>query len=625
MKKIDNYRGRKILSPYRIVTHQIHDEKYKRLDHRMTCAICGREYWSHKCGKFWVQTCQSCDLYVICANKECKKENLVTDHPSRVLENIKNGNISCCDLICSSKAREQQQKRKLCPVCGKNNFNIMGLCMTCHNKEINSSIICPIHGFQENSFGGKCIKCINENQYDRLVKLAVKNCNKLNDGYWKTEEGKEKKSKNFKENCKISIKYCKNCNCETKHRGNKCLICHPEANGNGSPIFTIKENVKTYKNIPVDYLSKIILKDNNELKKYPELEIRNGYVCFHFRDIITDNFIGDIKNFRLSNNSEIFYKGKNLTYILKNLENKIYKKKDYPEFYKKYCDICKKETWYYNDICLNCEINYNNTKKLDKNNECNYYNNNFSFKNKVKYYKGEPIEFVISKLDSGEYNIKDNCIGFNKRYCKNCKSEVWHCGAECIVCGNINKLNNGGIPNFIEIDNVLYYYDKDAKKYIPWKNYKDKIENKKEIPNSIKEFQNLIQQNYLNNDIFIQQTFRTQESKNWSGAKAAFEMSLAEKNIVWFVYIKFYRKINDANYIKPLVAGKSGSLLVNKSGSDVNFSENVEDGPARRLLSESNGKYVWDKTKILVVSCKSEEEALKIESEIQKKYNLFGS
>ena len=160
-----------------------------------------------------------------------------------------------------------------------------------------------------------------------------------------------------------------------------------------------------------------------------------------------------------------------------------------------------------------------------------------------------------------------------------------------------------------------------------WSCIKDRIINKEIIQNiDLINFTLQIQQDYPNNTIFIQQTFRTQDSKDWSGgAKQIFEQSLFEKEITWFAYIKFYIKTNDKNYIKPLVVGKSGSKEVNSQGSDVNFSENVEDGPARRLLYDSNGLYSWDKTKILIISCNSEEEALKIEKEIKEKYNLFYS
>ena len=76
-------------------------------------------------------------------------------------------------------------------------------------------------------------------------------------------------------------------------------------------------------------------------------------------------------------------------------------------------------------------------------------------------------------------------------------------------------------------------------------------------------------------------------------------------NVGWFVYVKFYVKKDGG--IKPLVIGKSGSLLVNMYGSDLSFSIDVNDGPARRFLAEEGLE--WCKTQIAVLLVESEEEA----------------
>lgn len=65
----------------------------------------------------------------------------------------------------------------------------------------------------------------------------------------------------------------------------------------------------------------------------------------------------------------------------------------------------------------------------------------------------------------------------------------------------------------------------------------------------------------LPEDFQIIQTFRSQDSQDWTGARQAFEQNLIDLNIEWFTYIKFY--IDENNKIRPLVAGKSGSLNVN--------------------------------------------------------------
>ena len=120
---------------------------------------------------------------------------------------------------------------------------------------------------------------------------------------------------------------------------------------------------------------------------------------------------------------------------------------------------------------------------------------------------------------------------------------------------------------------------------------------------------------------FVQSTFRIQKSIDWIDASLAFEKNLLEKEIKWFSYIKFY--INNNNKILPLVSGKTGSLLVNSSGSDVNFSEDISHGPARKLLKENNLE--WDKTQILIISANSENGAYIIKKYLKNNYNLLSS
>ena len=173
------------------------------------------------------------------------------------------------------------------------------------------------------------------------------------------------------------------------------------------------------------------------------------------------------------------------------------------------------------------------------------------------------------------------------------------------MTGEINKLNNF---NFYEKDEELWYYDSQLEDYVRWEDFKLKFKINNinfKLPKNFKIFT----------------TFRTQDSEDWSGAKAAFEQNLVDNKIEWFVYIKFYIDLNEE--IKPLVIGKSGSLLVNSSGSDLSFSINIEDGPARRFLNENN--FEWCKTQIAIYKCDSEREALDLEKEMQLKYNLFGS
>ena len=120
----------------------------------------------------------------------------------------------------------------------------------------------------------------------------------------------------------------------------------------------------------------------------------------------------------------------------------------------------------------------------------------------------------------------------------------------------------------------------------------------------------------IDNSFFIL-TGRNQNSNSWEG-KEAFDQFLINQNIGWFVYIKFDIIGN------PLVVGKTGTLKVSNSINDIVFDYwESNHGPARQYLRDNN--LDWDKTKILVVPCCTEQEALNKEKEIHDKYSLFYS
>lgn len=205
--------------------------------------------------------------------------------------------------------------------------------------------------------------------------------------------------------------------------------------------------------------------------------------------------------------------------------------------------------------------------------------------------------------------------------CKSCHDKWYDCNnhlPNVREAGdrNLKEFHHNGCFNcFKEIDGILYYFDSNEdnqNNYIPWEDYKQKfLKISQERNNFIDEIKNQY-------PLFkIIPTFRSQDSVDWSGARTAFEQSLIDEKINWFVYIKF----DELN--RPLVVGKSGSLNVNCNGSDVSFSADVNDGPARKFLFEEGIN--WNKTKILILPIQNEKEAYKIEKEIQENYNLFGS
>ena len=229
----------------------------------------------------------------------------------------------------------------------------------------------------------------------------------------------------------------------------------------------------------------------------------------------------------------------------------------------------------------------------------------------MKKSSGERIR-KFDATEKGKANTQNQLKKLNsivKQFCDKCGTTTAHDGfGNCLHCKP-----RCSAPNFIEKNEILHYLDK-RKVFVPWEEYKKAFKVKESA-----------QDCNLPDGFELYPTFRTQDSKDWSNASQAFDRSLVEANIGWFVYIKFYvDKNNDGELVRrPLVVGKTGSKLVNKSGTDVCFSTDISDGPARRFLSEENLE--WDKTVIAICKCESELEAYQLEMNIANTFGLFES
>ena len=236
-------------------------------------------------------------------------------------------------------------------------------------------------------------------------------------------------------------------------------------------------------------------------------------------------------------------------------------------YHKQFCNVCNKITFH--NGFNNCII-------------CNPIGmkTNFIIDSNILFYKDYEWNDFCNKIKSGELDI-NSFPGIENRF-------------GIITYNRIDPLTDKKIlkiSNFQIVDNVAFYYDQFTHDYILWSDYKSKFKT-----------QNI---NNLPEGFVIYPTFRAQDSKDWKGSLQAFEQNLIDNEIGWFAYIKFY--IDENNKFKPLVCGKSGSKLVNVSGSDVSFSIDINDGPARCFLQEEG--FEWCKTQIAILKCDSEEEA----------------
>lgn len=132
--------------------------------------------------------------------------------------------------------------------------------------------------------------------------------------------------------------------------------------------------------------------------------------------------------------------------------------------------------------------------------------------------------------------------------------------------------------------------------------------NKKSIEDELKKSQ------YVERFAFFKTHLEQGECRWRKGKHVHFEDDLEVANLRYFAYIKFYLEDNN---MYALVAGKTGSRIVNAYGSDVRFQVYPKKGKAKKWLYDNDKD--WCQTEILVVATISEDkeesnrEALAIE------------
>lgn len=253
--------------------------------------------------------------------------------------------------------------------------------------------------------------------------------------------------------------------------------------------------------------------------------------------------------------------------------------------------------------------------------------NNSSFINmhNVRYYRDKKedgsIELILLKtlvedILSGIRNIEDY-PEFDIRC-----DRVYYCNRD-VLNDDIISLQN----KFVEVENELWFNSGNGFK--PWDQWKNEFisqlsrtnldEIKCEVENTLSEIFGVNKY-----EVIIQPTYRKQEWKDgWkNGSNQAFERGLIESGVGWFSYIKMITD-NGSKKLAPIVAGKSGSQLVNR-GSDVSFSLKIKDGPSRKLIKESES-IDWYREEIIIIKCETEKEALDVERKLQIKLGLLGS
>ena len=270
---------------------------------------------------------------------------------------------------------------------------------------------------------------------------------------------------------------------------------------------------------------------------------------------------------------------------------------------KRYCEHCKCEEWHCETECLVCgDIN-----KIE--------NNNFIVKNNIKYFKNEPIEEVVRKLDSGEYTLdKLNENGTKYFSGWDYRFGHWCYNGEDVLTGKMYKLNGN---NFYTVDAVEFVFDFSIEQYVEsskfFKKHQERIENLDS---------NEFIDKFINEEGFKKEAIVVTGENSWN--RSMTDKYLVDKNYGWICYIKMFQN-------KPFIVGKTGTTLVSKSYIDFNFIVGDREnpnyaGPGREYIRRYYPDIEFtDFEYVLVRGFGTEQEALEFEDYIARKYQLFQS
>ena len=543
-------------------------------------------------GKFMLAWCDECQSYACkyksgwCRKCQARESGLGNPnvHAKTIKSQLERGTFNMLQPeVQKSKASNKNVKYgdepRFCEKCKrvtmhkvwKNGKTSCRTCSAANNGQ--KYVFCEICG-EETLYNGKiCVKCNPESQAIGLHKAKCVKCDEvtLHCGSNCTVCNGIKTAQGMK------LVWCEECQEETYHQGGRCFKCKPW-NFGALPNFITKDHVLFYKGVEINEFLKHL--DNGKTEIPSVIEKKQGRWCYYGADILTGEKI-PYDGFLVVRDGVTYYRNVEVHELIKRLDTG---EMEVPAGFEK-----RQGRWCYNRVDI-----LSNEKILN--------NNFFSERKGVRYYRNQELTGLLARLDSGEVEPPPGFESRLGRWCYN--------GRDVLTDGKILTFG----ASFAEHDNVRLYLDPVSNKYVPWDQYSKDFLNA-DVPAGLDALQKVVPGSV------ILPTFRDQTSKSWAGARQAWEELLTSSGIGWFAYIKLY--IGKDGLARPLVGGKSGSALVNSAGSDLNFSEDAEDGPARQFLVDSNLE--WLKTHVLVVPCDEEQLAYAMESDLILHFHLFGS
>ena len=616
--------------------HNLTEDKYPKPDDNIhICKKCRKEIFGEK--KISICECDRCHTKFFSTSNRKKYCPNCIKHPvcnycGRVIKEyeivIDDDNPHYCNVTCSNRHQaDENSKAGFCIVCGKycDHRDALAQGVECGCSSDNLE-----HVRQLNQEPGECCCC------HKIVESRDRQgrCKKCHDKWydWQTHlpQVREQGDRNLREHHNNgggitskewsifdydNLECTKNCKCKDncpfvmllhlsekeneeikKHiKKNKFGYCEVSANLiKKQSNFITKQGVKCYKGIPVDYLVRQILNKEVDIKDYPGFEIRCGRVCYYGVDVLIDEQIYLDYNFQVVNGVK-FYKNTPVEEIVKGILNKTLDINDFPGFDIRLGRVCYRTR----DILTNETI---------------YLQQNFQTRDGVKFYKNEPVEVVISKLESGEYNTTENCPGWNKRFGE------WYYGTVNVLTGEATTLNGS---NFEVKDDIVYYLNKTSGEYEPWNEKVESELNRIKNIDPSEEERDFIEDEGFERFPIIN---NTDDPDMWNREQT--DKALCEAGYGWIVYIKLFLG-------HPFIGGKTGTRAVSNSPIDFDFKvydENNLDnpdykGPGRIFIRQnySNVKYTDHEYILVKGGFKNENEAIEYERYIIDKYNLFGS